>query len=331
MPTNPLKGIGLNNKRSATVASVAEAAGVSRQTVSNVLNAPERVRPRTRERVEAAIRDLGYEPNRVARSLRTSASRMLGYCVWKYRAKPGDESDGEPIHGNTKLEITWTVIPTVIVLFGAIYSWIVLGDIESEASDRLPINVTAQQFEWTFNYPQENGKVVSSKTLVVPEDRQLDPVSYLAAGMAVFFLFFIVQYGVTGLLEERQQGTLPRLMAAPIPVAAIHVGKAMGATVIASAGGAEKIGLCKELGADVNAVDKNGETAMHGAAYKHLPKVVKSLGEAGANAGVWNQKNKAGHTPLEIAAGIQRGMNFVYSHETEAAIRELLDRAGAGR
>ena len=80
--TNPRKGIGLNNKRSATVASVAEAAGVSRQTVSNVINAPERVRPHTRERVEAAIRELGYEPNRVARSLRTSASRMLGYCVW---------------------------------------------------------------------------------------------------------------------------------------------------------------------------------------------------------------------------------------------------------
>jgi cytochrome c oxidase subunit II len=98
---------------------------------------------------------------------------MLGYCVWKYRAKPGDESDGEPIHGNTKLEITWTVIPTVIVLFGAIYSWIVLGDIESQASDALHIDVTAQQYEWTFNYPQSNGKVVSSKTLVVPDGRQL--------------------------------------------------------------------------------------------------------------------------------------------------------------
>ena len=63
---------------------------------------------------------------------------MLGYCIWKYRAKPGDESDGEPIHGNTKLEITWTVIPTVIVLFGAIYSWIVLGDIETKAVGRPP-------------------------------------------------------------------------------------------------------------------------------------------------------------------------------------------------
>jgi cytochrome c oxidase subunit II len=99
---------------------------------------------------------------------------MLGYSIWRYRARPGDEGDGEPIHGNTKLEITWTVIPTVIVLFGAIYSWIVLGDIESQASDDLHINVTAQQYEWTFNYPQPNGKVVSSKVLVVPDGRQLD-------------------------------------------------------------------------------------------------------------------------------------------------------------
>jgi cytochrome c oxidase subunit 2 len=99
---------------------------------------------------------------------------MLGYCVWKYRAKPGDESDGEPIHGNTKLEIAWTVIPTVIVLFGAIYSWIVLGKIETKAADALPINVTAQQYKWTFNYPQGNGKEVSSSTLVVPDGRELD-------------------------------------------------------------------------------------------------------------------------------------------------------------
>jgi cytochrome c oxidase subunit II len=99
---------------------------------------------------------------------------MLGYCIWKYRARPGDESDGEPIHGNTKLEIAWTVIPTVIVLFGAIYSWIVLGDIETKAADALPVNVTAQQYKWTFNYPLPNGKVVSSNELVVPDGRQLE-------------------------------------------------------------------------------------------------------------------------------------------------------------
>lgn len=67
---------------------------------------------------------------------------------------------------------------------------------------------------------------------LIAADRRLDAVSYLAAGMAVFFLFFTVQYGVTGLLEERQQGTLPRLLAAPIGPGAVHAGKAMGAFVL---------------------------------------------------------------------------------------------------
>ncbi|TDE11791.1 LacI family DNA-binding transcriptional regulator [Jiangella asiatica] len=65
----------------ATLESVAAAAGVSRQTVSNVLNAPERVAPQTRQRVQEAIESLRYRPNRSARSLRTRTSRLLGYCV----------------------------------------------------------------------------------------------------------------------------------------------------------------------------------------------------------------------------------------------------------
>lgn len=63
-----------------TLASVAAAAGVSRQTVSNVLNTPGRVAPETLARVRTAIETLNYRPNRVARSLRTRASRLLGYC-----------------------------------------------------------------------------------------------------------------------------------------------------------------------------------------------------------------------------------------------------------
>jgi DNA-binding LacI/PurR family transcriptional regulator len=64
--------------RSATVSDVAAAAGVSRQTVSNVLNAPEIVRPATRERVERAIAELGYRPHASARRLRTRQSSTLG-------------------------------------------------------------------------------------------------------------------------------------------------------------------------------------------------------------------------------------------------------------
>ena len=96
---------------------------------------------------------------------------LLVYALWRWRAKPGDESDGEPIHGNTRLEIAWTVIPTVIVLFGAAYSWIVLDDIEAKEADAMPLEVTGQQYEWTFNYPEQG---VTSHELHVPVDRQLD-------------------------------------------------------------------------------------------------------------------------------------------------------------
>lgn len=56
---------------------------------------------------------------------------------------------------------------------------------------------------------------------------QLDPETYLSAGMAIFFLFFTVQFGVTSLLEERRDGTLGRLLSAPIAQAAVYGGKAL--------------------------------------------------------------------------------------------------------
>ena len=62
----------------ATLATVAAAAGVSRQTVSNALNSPELLRPDTLERVQHAIARLGYTPNRAARNLRTRASHLVG-------------------------------------------------------------------------------------------------------------------------------------------------------------------------------------------------------------------------------------------------------------
>ena len=64
-----------------TLATVAQAAGVSRQTVSNALNSPDLLRPDTLLRVQQAIDELGYSPNRAARSLRTRASRLVGLRV----------------------------------------------------------------------------------------------------------------------------------------------------------------------------------------------------------------------------------------------------------
>ena len=115
---------------------------------------------------------------------------MLGYSVWKYRARPGDESDGEPIHGNTKLEIAWTLIPTIIVLFGAGYSWVVLDDIEAREPDRLQVDVTAQQFKWSFEYPEEG---VASNELVVPVDRQ---ANFEMTALDVIHSFWVPEWRV---------------------------------------------------------------------------------------------------------------------------------------
>jgi hypothetical protein len=82
-----------------------------------------------------------------------------------------------------------------------------------------------------------------------------------------------------------------------------------------------------DLGADINAVNSAGETAMHGAAYKNLPKAAAFLSSKGASIGVWNRKNEFGWTPLTIARGYRIG-NFKPSPETVAAIETLMLAAG---
>lgn len=67
-----------NVRPRATTESVAFDAGVSRQTVSNALNAPHRVKPETLQRVLASIEALGYRPNHAARTLRTQTTQLLG-------------------------------------------------------------------------------------------------------------------------------------------------------------------------------------------------------------------------------------------------------------
>jgi ankyrin repeat protein len=65
----------------------------------------------------------------------------------------------------------------------------------------------------------------------------------------------------------------------------------------------EAVKMLLERGADINAVDDNGDTAMHGAAYGNYPLVVQLLADRGANPQIWKERNKFGRTPLFIAEG----------------------------
>jgi len=73
-----------------TINDVADAAGVGRQTVSNVLNGTGRVGSAARERVLQVVAELGYQPHHGARSLRTRRTMQLGYLMTEIQLEPGN-------------------------------------------------------------------------------------------------------------------------------------------------------------------------------------------------------------------------------------------------
>jgi cytochrome c oxidase subunit 2 len=93
------------------------------------------------------------------------------YAVWKFRVKPDDDSDGPPIHGNTGLEIAWTAVPTVLVTAIAIVSAIVLAKDDAQGANPLRVNVTGQQFFWSYSYPGYGNK--QSAVLRLPVGRSV--------------------------------------------------------------------------------------------------------------------------------------------------------------
>jgi cytochrome c oxidase subunit 2 len=123
------------------------------------------------------------------------------YSVVRFRAKPGDMGDGAPIHGNTRLEVIWVTIPFIMVTALAVYGWVVLDDIEAKASDAMRVNVTGQQFTWSFEYPSEE---LQTRELVLPVDR---PVEFRVRTKDVIHSFWVPQFrlktdAVPGLTTE---------------------------------------------------------------------------------------------------------------------------------
>jgi cytochrome c oxidase subunit II len=94
---------------------------------------------------------------------------VLIFSVWKFRARPDDDSDGPPTHGHTALEIVWTAIPALLVTAISIVSAIVLAKNGDAGSNPLIVKVVAQQFAWQFTY--SNGKTYGFLTL--PEGRHV--------------------------------------------------------------------------------------------------------------------------------------------------------------
>ena len=109
-------------------------------------------------------------------------------------------------------------------------------------------------------------------------------------------------------------GTTPLMMAA-------GVGHEPGITRSMEREALEAVYLCVEVGADVNAVNEVGDTALHGAAWREqADSIVQFLADRGADLDATNGRD---WTPLVIAEGIHTGGNFIKSDTTAALLRKL--------
>jgi len=115
---------------------------------------------------------------------------FLVYSIAAFRRRPGDLEDAAPVEGSVPLEITWTVIPLVIVLGIGAYSARILFNISAppEAGQEMVVRVTGFRWGWDFEYPESG---VTSSELVLPVDR---PVLFLVRTKDVIHSFYVPEF-----------------------------------------------------------------------------------------------------------------------------------------
>lgn len=95
---------------------------------------------------------------------------LLLIAVFKFRERPGHPRSVKQVHGNTPLEITWTVIPAIILAVICVPTIATVFDIARTptAADTININVVGKQWWWQFQYPNE--KIVTADEFAIPVD-----------------------------------------------------------------------------------------------------------------------------------------------------------------
>ncbi|MCH2540539.1 MAG: cytochrome c oxidase subunit II [Anaerolineales bacterium] len=93
---------------------------------------------------------------------------FMVYSIVVFRRKAGERGDGMHIHGNTTLEIVWTVVPTIVVVYVGYLGIVTLRDVTASSPDEMVVEVTSTQWKWTFDYPEQG---ITSNDLVLPVNR----------------------------------------------------------------------------------------------------------------------------------------------------------------
>jgi cytochrome c oxidase subunit 2 len=87
---------------------------------------------------------------------------LIVFAVLRYRRKPTDTDLPPQIHGNSVLEIIWTIIPTVLVVVMFVFSWQTLNKVDAVSPNpSLTVRAVAAQFQWQFEYLAADGQTVA--------------------------------------------------------------------------------------------------------------------------------------------------------------------------
>ncbi len=100
---------------------------------------------------------------------------VIAFVMWKFRdRKDGSQPIPAQLHGNTRLEIMWTIAPAVLLAAVAVPTVVTILDLSERAPDALEISVIGQQWWWEFDYPTikdaDGLPIVTSGEMVIPAD-----------------------------------------------------------------------------------------------------------------------------------------------------------------
>jgi cytochrome c oxidase subunit 2 len=115
----------------------------------------------------------------------------LIYTIFRFRKRPGTRGEPKQVHGNTTIEIVWTVIPAVILVFIAIPTVRTIFQTQAKAApDALQVEVIGHQWWWEFKYPQYG--ITTANELYLPTGRT---VNFQLKTVDVLHSFWIPQLG----------------------------------------------------------------------------------------------------------------------------------------
>jgi cytochrome c oxidase subunit 2 len=135
----------------------------------------------------------------IAAAIFVVVETLIVFTVFRYRRKPGDDTLPTQIHGNNKVEVVWTAIPTIIVAFLFVLSWQTLNKVDATVPADVHIRAVAARFQWSFDYLDAKGDTLFTQSLPVGADGGMvvpvgEPVLVSLRSLDVIHAFYVPKF-----------------------------------------------------------------------------------------------------------------------------------------